>query len=95
MQFVDGKTNKVDIHKLLYELEYLQERIKIRDIDLVVNSIVNVILDNDVSESEPRTSGPKVSHPWRFGEMVGGRRYEDLQIRIRYHYQIFRRKIAH
>ena len=78
MSFVDGETNKVDIRKRLQELEHLQERIKIRDVDWVVDSVVNIILDNDVSESEPCASGLKSSHPRRFGEMVGSRQYEDL-----------------
>jgi hypothetical protein len=78
MSFVDGETNKVDICKLLRELEHLQERINERDVDRVVDSILNDVLDNDVSELEPRASGPEGNHPRRFGEMVGGGRYDNL-----------------
>jgi hypothetical protein len=72
MSFVDGETNKVDIRKLLREVEHLQERINERDVNRVVDSVLNDVLDNDVSELEPRTSGPEGNHPRRFGEMVGG-----------------------
>jgi hypothetical protein len=78
MSFVDGETNKVDIRKLLREVEHLQERINERDVDRVVDSILNDVLDNDISELEPRASGPKGNHPRRFGEMVGGGRYDNL-----------------
>jgi hypothetical protein len=78
MSFVDGETNKVDIRKLLGELEHLQERINERDVDRAVDSVLNDVLDNDVSELEPRASGPKGNHPRRFGEMVGGGRYDNL-----------------
>jgi hypothetical protein len=37
MTFVDGETNKVDIRKVLRELEQLQERINERDVDRVVD----------------------------------------------------------
>jgi hypothetical protein len=74
MSFVDGETNKVDIYKLLRELEHLQERINERDVDQVVDDV----LDNDVSELEPRASGPEGNHPRWFGEMVGGGRYDNL-----------------
>ena len=63
MSIVDGETNKVDIRKLLHELEYLKERIKIRDVDRVVGSILDELLDNDVVESEPSTSGLEGNHP--------------------------------
>jgi hypothetical protein len=56
----------------------LQERINERDVDRVVDSVLNDLLDNDVSELEPRASGPKGNHPRRFGEMVGGGRYDNL-----------------
>jgi hypothetical protein len=36
MSFVNGETNKVDIRKVLRELEHLQERINERDADRVV-----------------------------------------------------------
>jgi hypothetical protein len=78
MSFVDGETKKVDVRKLLRELEYLQERINERDIDRVVDSVLNDVLDNDVSEIEACASGPEGNHPWRFGEMVGGGRYDNL-----------------
>jgi hypothetical protein len=78
MSFMDGETNKVDIRKLLRELEHLQERINERDFDRVVDSVLNDVLDNDVSELEPRTSGPEGNHLWRFGEMVGRGRYDNL-----------------
>jgi hypothetical protein len=64
MSFVDGETNKVDIRKLL--------RINERDVDRIVDSVLNDVLDNDVSELEPRVSGPEGNHPRRFREMVGG-----------------------
>jgi hypothetical protein len=79
MSFVDGETNMVDVCKLLRELEHLQERINERDVDRVVDSVLNDVLDNDVSELEPHASGPEGNHPWRFGEMVGGERYDNLQ----------------
>jgi hypothetical protein len=78
ISFVDGETNKVDIRKLLREVEHLQERINERDVDRVVDSVLNDELDNDVSELEPRASGPEGNHLWRFGEMVGGERYDNL-----------------
>ena len=78
MSFVDGETNKVNICKLLQELEHLQERTNERDVDWVVDSVLNNVLDNDVSESEPYTSGPEDNHPQRFGKMVRGRRYDNL-----------------
>jgi hypothetical protein len=78
MSFVDGETNKVDICKLLRELEHLQVRNNERDVDRVVDSILNDVLDNDVSELEPCASGRKGNHPQQFGEMVGGRRYDNL-----------------
>jgi hypothetical protein len=78
MSFVDGETNKVDIRKLLRELEYLQEQINKRDVDRVVDSVLNDVLDNDVLKLEPRASGPEGNHPQRFGEMVGGGRYDNL-----------------
>jgi hypothetical protein len=78
MSFVDGKTNKVDIRKLLQELEHLQERINKRDVDRVVDSVLNDVLDNDVSELEPCASGRESNHPRQFGEMVGDGRYDNL-----------------
>jgi hypothetical protein len=78
MSFVNGETNKVDIRKVLRELEHLQERINERDADRVVDSVLNDVLDNDVSELEPRASGPEGNHPWKFGEMVGGGQYDNL-----------------
>jgi hypothetical protein len=78
MSFVDEETNKVDIRKLLRELEHLQERINERDVDRVVDSVLNDVLDNDVSELEPCVSGREDNHPRRFGEMVGGGRYDNL-----------------
>jgi hypothetical protein len=78
MSFMDGETNKVDIRKFLRELEHLQERINERDVDRVVDSVLNGVLDNDVLELEPRASRPEGNHPRRFGEMVGGGRYDNL-----------------
>jgi hypothetical protein len=78
VSFVDGETNEVDICKILRELEQLQERINKRDVDRVVDSVLNDILDNDVSELEPRASGPEGNHPRRFGEMVRGGQYDNL-----------------
>ena len=63
ISFMDGKTNKVDTCKLLQELEYLQEQIKVQNVDQVVDSVLDVLLDNDVMESKPRVSGPKGNHP--------------------------------
>ena len=78
ISFMDGKTNKVDTCKLLQELEYLQEQIKVQNVDQVVDSVLDVLLDNDVMESKPRVSGPKGNHPRQFREMVGGGRYDNL-----------------
>jgi hypothetical protein len=78
VSFVDGETNEVDICKILRELEQLQERINKRDVDRVADSVLNDILDNDVSELEPRASGPEGNHPRRFGEMVRGGQYDNL-----------------
>ena len=63
ISFMDGKTNKVDTGKLLQELEHLQEHIKVQDVDQIVNSVLHVLLDNDVVESEPLASGPESNHP--------------------------------
>ena len=78
MSFVDGETNKVDTPKLLQELEHLQEQIKVRDVDRVIDLVLDVLLDNDVVESKPLASRPEGNHPWRFGKMVGGGRYDNL-----------------
>ena len=56
----------------------MQERIKIRDIDRVVNSVLDELLDNDVAELESHASGSEGNHPWRFGEMVGGGGYDNF-----------------
>jgi hypothetical protein len=55
MSFVDEESNKVGICKILRELEQLPQQINARDVDRVVNSVLNDVLDNDVSELEPRT----------------------------------------
>jgi hypothetical protein len=94
MSFVDGETNKVDIRKLLRELEHLQERINERDVDRVVDSVLIDVLDNDVLELEPCASGPEGNHPRRFGEMVGGGRYDNLLDLESLSRQISRRKIT-
>lgn len=78
MSIVDGETNKVDVRKLLEELQHLKEQIKIRDVDGVVGSVLDQLLDNDIVESEPRASGPEGNHPRRFGELVGGGGYDNL-----------------
>ena len=78
MYIVDGKTNKVDVRKLLEELQHSKEQIKIRDVNRVVGSVLDELLDNDIAESEPRASGPEGNHPWWFGELVGGGRYDNL-----------------
>jgi hypothetical protein len=78
MSFVDGETNKVDVYQLLRELEHLQERINERDVDQVVDSVLNDVHDNDVSEIEACASGSKGNHPRWFGKMVGGGRYDIL-----------------
>jgi hypothetical protein len=78
ISFVDGETNKVDICKILQELEQLQEPINERDVDRVVDLVLNDVLDNDILELEPRASGPEGNHPWRFGKMLGGGQYENL-----------------
>ena len=49
MSFVDGEINKVEIRKILQELKHLQEWINEEDIERVVDSILNDVLDNDVS----------------------------------------------
>ena len=49
----------MDIRKVLQELDHLKERIKIRDIDQIVGSVLDELLDNDVIESESRASGPE------------------------------------
>jgi hypothetical protein len=74
MSFVDGETNKVDIRKLLWELEHLQERINERDVDWVVDLVLNDVLDNDVLELE----APEGNYLRWFGEMLGAGRYENL-----------------
>jgi hypothetical protein len=56
----------------------LQERINEQDFDRVVDLVLNDVLDNDVSELEPRASGPEGNHPWQFRKMLGGGRYENL-----------------
>jgi hypothetical protein len=56
----------------------LQERFNERDVDRVVDSVLNDVLDNDVSEIEACAGGPEGNHPRRFGEMVGGGRYDNL-----------------
>jgi hypothetical protein len=94
MSFVDGKTNKVDICKVLQELEQLQEQINERDVDRVVDSVLNDVLDNDVSELEPRASGPEGNHPRRFGKWSEVDDMIIFQIWIRYHCQISRRRIT-
>jgi hypothetical protein len=74
MSFVDGETNKVDIRKILRELEQLQEQINECDVDRVVDLVLNDVLDNNVSELEP----PEGNLPRRFGEMLGAGQYENL-----------------
>ena len=78
MSFMDGKTNKVDICKLLQVLEHLQEWINERIIDWVVDSVLNDVLNNDVSELEPPASGPEGNHPQWFGKIVGSGWYDNL-----------------
>ena len=78
MSIVDGETNKVDVRKLLEELQHLKKQIKIQDVDRVVGLVLDQLLDNDIAESEPRASGPKGSHPRRFGELVEGGGYDNL-----------------
>jgi hypothetical protein len=93
MSFVDGKTNKVDIRKLLRELEHFQERINERDVDRVVDSVLNDVLYNDVSELEPCASGREGNHGGSGKRSV----VDDMiifQIRIHYHCQIFQRRIT-
>jgi hypothetical protein len=94
MSFVDGETNKVDIRKLLRELEHLQEQINKQDVDQVVDSVLNDVLDNDVSEFEPRASGPEGNHPRRFRKWSEVEDMIIFQIRIRYHCQISRHRIT-
>ena len=78
MSFVNGETNKVDTRKLLQELEHLQERIKVRDVDRIVDSVLDVLLSNDVAELEPLVSGPEGNYPQQFGKMVKGGGYDNL-----------------
>ena len=56
----------------------MQERINERNFDQVVDSILNDVLDNDISELETLVSGPDSNHPWQFGKVLGGGRYENL-----------------
>jgi hypothetical protein len=39
---------------------------------------IHDVLDNDVLELEPHASGPEGNYSRRFGEMLGGGRYENL-----------------
>ena len=61
LSVVDGESNKVDTRKLLQELEQLKEQKELWDVDRVVDSVYEELLDNDVLESEPRMSGPEGS----------------------------------
>jgi hypothetical protein len=71
--FLGGKTNKVDIRKVIRELEQLQQQINQRDVDQVVDSVLIDVLDNDLIEIEPRLNEPEVNNPRRFGlTLVGG-----------------------
>jgi chromosome segregation ATPase len=78
MSFVDDETKKVDIHKLLQEIEQLQQRISDYDVDCVVDSVLNDILDNDSIEMEQRPSGQEVTNPRRFGLALLGGTLENL-----------------
>jgi len=78
LSVVDGESNKVDTRKLLQELEQLKEQKELRDVDRVVDSVYEELLDNDVLESEPRMSGPEGNLTERFGEMDGGGGLDNL-----------------
>jgi hypothetical protein len=78
MSFVDKKTNKMDICKVVWELEQLQQQINEQDVDQVIDSVLNDILNNDLTETEPRLSGPEVSNPRWFGVTLVGGQYENL-----------------
>jgi hypothetical protein len=95
MSFVDGETNKVDICKILREVEQLQERINEQDVDRVVDSVLNDVLDNDVSELEPCVVDLKATIHSGSGKWSEVDDMRTFQIRIRYHCQISRRRITH
>ena len=78
MSIVNGETNKVDVPKLLEELQHLKKQIRTQDVDRVVGSILDQLLDNDIAESKPHASGPEGSHPRWFGELVRGGGYDNL-----------------
>jgi hypothetical protein len=63
MSFVDEETNKVYICKVLRELEQLQQRISDCDVDRVVDSVLNDVLDNDSTKMERPPSGQEVANP--------------------------------
>jgi len=81
LSVVDGETNKVDTRKLLKVLEELKVQKEQRDVDRIVGLILSVyeeLLDNDMVESEARTSGPEGNLTQRSGEMDGGGGFDNL-----------------
>jgi hypothetical protein len=71
----------------------LQERINEQDIDRVVNSVLNDVPDNDVSELDPHVSGLEGNH----GRSGKWSKVDDIRIFqtwIRYHCQISQRRIT-
>jgi hypothetical protein len=71
--FVDGITNKVDICRVLRELEQLQQQFNECDVEWIVNSISINIFNNDLTEMDQIPSGPQLTNPRRFGlALVGG-----------------------
>jgi hypothetical protein len=67
MSFVDKKTNKVDICRVLQKLEQLQQQFNERDIDRVVDLVLNDVFDNDLTKMEQPPYGPQITNPRWFG----------------------------
>jgi hypothetical protein len=73
MFFVDSDTNNVDIRKVVWKLEQLQQRINERDVDQVIDTVLNGVFNNDLTKIEPCVNGPEVSNLRCFGiTLVGG-----------------------
>jgi hypothetical protein len=54
-------------------LEQLKQQFNDRDIDRIVNSILNVVLDNELTEMERPPNRPQLVNQRRFGlALVGG-----------------------
>jgi hypothetical protein len=73
MSFMDGETDKVNIYKVLGELEQLQQRFNERDVDWVVDLVLKDILDNDLSEMKRPPNGSQITNlRWFVLTLVGG-----------------------